>query len=120
MAATAWLVLEVEAYLAVLTARECRNIKVWKHVAIDGEYDVYLRVRADGRATAEFDLKVYVRFPRPGECRFDLEDWADGTRGFVNGRVVESGGTFQCGRVPTQPRPPEPVDGYYDDDEVPV
>ncbi len=57
---------------------------------IDGEYDVYLRIQAKGRSVPQFNLKVYVVLPKEDVCVFKLEDWADGLRGYVNGRVVKS------------------------------
>jgi hypothetical protein len=114
-----WMMLEIESYTSLLSSRECTNIKAWKTIIVDREYDVYFRIRANGRSVPQFDLKVYVVFPHAGECQFRLEDWADGARGFVNGRVVGSGTRFKCERLPTQRHPPRPIN-YYPDELISV
>ena len=110
----------LESYITLLTSKNCTNIKVWKSVEKNGEFDVYFHIQAKGRSVSEFDLKTYVAFPEKDKCQFKIEDWADGTRGHIDGRVVKNNGLFKCELAPTQTNPPVPRYDYFGDYPVEV
>lgn len=112
-AALNWMLVEIESYLNILTSRKCTNIKVWKTVSQWNEFDVYFHIQAKGREVPEFALKAYVVFSEKDKCQFKLEDWANGLRGYVNGRVNKLNGTFQCQQLPAEGEPPSL--NYYED-----
>jgi hypothetical protein len=101
-----WMLLQIEEYTGLLTDKKCTAIKVWKSVDYENEWDVYFHIEAQGKSVSEFALKTYVVFPKNDVCQFKLEDWSDGTRGFTNGKVVASGGMYQCVVAPTQQNVP--------------
>jgi hypothetical protein len=96
----------------LLTSRKCINIKVWKTVSSWNEFDVYFHIKATGKSAPEFALKTYIIFPKKDECQFKLEDWSDGIRGHINGRVVSTNNKFRCVEVATQPNAPRPEYEY--------
>ncbi len=108
-AALNWMLLQIESYLGLLTSRKCTNIKVWKTITTWNEFDVYFHIQAKGKSVPQFALKTYIIFPKKDECQFKLEDWSDGTRGYVNARIItENNSKFRCLEVPNQPNDPRP------------
>jgi hypothetical protein len=102
-----WMLVEIESYLTLLTNRKCTHVKVWKPVGVWTDFDVYFEIEAQGRSTRTFGLKTYVLFQEGEEfCEFKLEDWADGTQGYVVGEIKTTyGGNFTCQRkTRTAPR----------------
>ena len=107
-AALNWMLLQIESYLGLLTSRRCTNIKVWKTITTWKEFDVYFLIQAKGKSVPQFALKTYIIFPKKDECQFKLEDWSDGIRGHVNGRIITTNNQFRCLEVANQPNAPRP------------